>query len=118
MRRLLLRGCPLLLLGSVAACQSWRTQQVAPAQAVAAEQPKRVRVTEPNGSRLVVIGPTVAGDTLRGRSESDGYAIAIPIGDILKLETPKSNLTTSRIVAGATGLGFVIIMLACGVSSC
>jgi len=108
----------MLLLPAAAGCQSWRIEQLAPEQAVAREQPRRIRITKPGGATLVVLSPTVAGDTLRGRSESDGAAIAVPVGDILQLETPQSNLTTSTLVAAGLGAGLVAIVVTCGVSSC
>lgn len=118
MGRLFRRTCLLFLLAQVWACHGWRTEEVAPELVLAAREPERVRITEPGGATMVVLDPTVAGDTLHGRSEAGGYALAIPLADVLRLETRQGNVITSRVVVGAMALGVAGIVIACGVFTC
>jgi hypothetical protein len=112
------RWTGLLLFGlSAPACHAWRTEMVTPAQAIAEQHPEQVRVTEPSGARLVVLEPTVAGDTLRGRTASGKSSISIPLARVLRLETRKGNAAASRIIAAGLGAGFVAI-LACSAANC
>ena len=50
MRSLGRYACLLLLGAQLSACYSWRTEQGAPAQAIAGSQPEQVRITEPGGN--------------------------------------------------------------------
>jgi hypothetical protein len=112
--------CLLLLCIQLSACYSWHTEEVAPAQAIAGSQPEQVRITEPGGTTVVVLGPTVAGDTLRGRSAISGYPVAIPLAEVLQLETRRSNGTSSALVVAGLGLGAAGIGVAavCWMSGC
>lgn len=112
MRTLGRYACLALLGAQLSACYSWHTEQVAPAQAIAGSRPERVRITEPGGTTVVVLGPTVGGDTLRGRSKLTGYPVAIPLADVLQLETRRSNGTSSGLVVAAIGMGAVGIGVA------
>lgn len=113
-------ACLVLLGAQLSACYSWHTEQAAPAQAIAGSQPQEVRVTEPNGKTVVVLGPTVGGDTLRGRSALTGYPVAIPLADVLQLETRRSNGTSSGLVVAGIGVGAVGIGIAaaCWMGGC
>jgi hypothetical protein len=112
------RWAGLLLYGlSAPACHAWRTATVTPAQAVAEQQPEQVRITEPSGARLVVLEPTVAGDTLRGRTVSGKSSISIPLASVLRLETRKGNAAASTIIAAGLGAGLIAI-LACSATNC
>ena len=51
---------------SAGACTGWQTVQVSPEQLVSEQQPKKVRVTRQDGTRVEVDHPTVADDTLHG----------------------------------------------------
>ncbi|HEY7636338.1 MAG TPA: hypothetical protein VH763_12365 [Gemmatimonadales bacterium] len=111
-------GWSLILVAQLSACASWHTEQVAPEQVLAAEQPDRIRITEPGGAQVIVLRPTIAGDTLHGSSQAGGYSIAIPLAKVFKLETRQSNLVTSEVVVAALGIGVVGILVACAASSC
>ena len=113
-------ACLVLLGAQLCGCYSWRTEQVAPAQAIAGRRPEQVRITEPGGKTVVVLGPTVAGDTLRGQSKLTGYPVAIPLAEVLQLETRRSNQASSGLVVAAIGVGAVGIGVAavCWMSGC
>jgi hypothetical protein len=49
-----------------AACMGWRVQELAPAEVIAREHPKQIRVERLNGHRDVLYRPEIQGDTLRG----------------------------------------------------
>jgi NAD(P)H-flavin reductase len=66
---------------------------------------------------VIILRPIVAGDTLLGRNEVGDYAIAIPLGKVLRLETRQSNVVTSDLVIVAMGLGLAGIV-ACVASNC
>jgi len=120
MRTLGRHACLLILWSQLSGCYSWRTEQVAPAQAIADRRPEQVRITQPGGATVVVLGPTVAGDTLRGRSDLSGYPVAIPLAGVLRLETRGSNgVSSALVVAGlALGVAGIGIAAACWMSGC
>lgn len=113
-------ACLLALSLQLSACYSWRTEQVGPAQAVSDRRPEQVRITEPGGAKVVVLGPTVGGDTLRGRSKLTGYPVAIPLADVLQLETRRSNGASSALVVAGLGVGAAGIGIAavCWMGGC
>lgn len=54
MRSLGRHACLVLLAAQLSACYSWRTEEVAPAQAIAGSQPEQVRITEPGGKTVAI----------------------------------------------------------------
>ena len=113
------RGAGLLvLLTQLPACYAWRSEQVAPQLTIATTEPDRVRITEPGGATVIVLRPTVGGDTLRGRSESGGYPVSIPLAEVLKLVTRRSNGPSSALIVARIGVGVAGIAVSCGISGC
>ncbi len=104
--------CAALLPCYLAACTSWQTQEVSPEQALADEQPDKVRVTLTDGSQVEVHQPTVARDTLTGFS--DGHQVSVPLASVSELElresdTGKTIWLTVGIVGGVGLLGFITV---------
>lgn len=56
----------------LSACTSWKTQSVAPEQVFLTKQPKQVRVTRADQSRLVLVNPEITGDSLVGELPGSG----------------------------------------------
>ena len=116
----------LFLLLNLTACQTWQfVGPVSPGRFVEAEQPDRVRVTVPNGTKVELEEPSVEGDELVGRvNESsfwcraflggytrageaycDRFAVrSIPLADIFMLELRKPS-------AGRTALAVLPAVL-------
>jgi hypothetical protein len=82
MRRLI--AC-VLLPCYLAACSSWKTQEIAPEQVLAEEQPDTVRVTLTDGSQVEVYQPAASGDTLMGLRE--GQQVSIPLAGVSVQQT-------------------------------
>ena len=69
----------------LAACQSWRTQSVAPAAFVADAHPSKIRLLRADGTRVVVRHPVVRGDSITGREPRDSAGALA--AEIQRLET-------------------------------
>jgi hypothetical protein len=93
-----------LLLWYVPACTSWHVEQgVDPQQLVTAQHPKKVRVTLPDRSQLVLDQPNAAGDSLTGLV--DGKAATVATADVRQIATRKAS--AGRTVLMVVGLGVV-----------
>ena len=95
----------------LAACTSWKTQQVSPQQVISEEQPDWVRVTLTNGSQRVLKEPAVSGDTLSGLSDA-GIPVHIPLADVVDVAVEKTNaLKTAALIYAVVGVGFILLVL-------
>ncbi len=95
-------GVLLLAVTLSSGCAAWR--QVAVAPAALSSEPKQVRITQPDGSRLVILDPRIAGDTLFG-STRDGPQ-AIPLEDVRRMAVPGGS--HSQLMAGTTFVGVAL----------
>lgn len=95
-------GAILALLLFTSACASWRQVQVGPT-ALAAE-PKEVRITHPDGTRLVLYDPRIVNDTLYGTISEGKYGIAL--ADVKRMAVPSAS--ASEGVAGTTFVGVAV----------
>jgi hypothetical protein len=59
----------LLLVLHLAGCYTWRPTSVSPREAIDQEQPRRVRVTRPDSTTVVVIAPVIVGDSIAESTE-------------------------------------------------
>jgi hypothetical protein len=77
---------PITLLSFLSACHKWSTVKDPVAQTLNAKRPPEVRVTNTDGTLLMVHNPSVADDTLSGYSTELTSATRIALHDISKIE--------------------------------
>jgi len=111
----------LLLPCYLAACTSWQTQELAPEQVLAQEQPDQVRVTLSDGQRLELRYPAVHGDTLTGMREA--RQVAVPLERVSRLELREADGGKTLLLVGGVMLGTVIaagaaFAIGCAASDC
>jgi hypothetical protein len=112
----------LVLLGLPAeGCMSWKTQPVAPDQ-VLRQRPDRVRLTLAGGGTVVVMSPTIVGDSLIGapagaNPQQIAQRLTIPLSDIQSVEVQRvSGGKTALLLAGVgvTALAVIAAANCCG----
>ena len=91
----------LLLLAHLAACATWRQQEVSPEEAIAEKEPDRVRVTLEEGTRREYWEPRIEADSLRGlrrdpawaryNGEEVGEAEPTALAEVTKIEVLKRD---------------------------
>jgi hypothetical protein len=79
----------------LAACTSWKTQEIAPEQVLAEEQPDTVRVTLTDGLQVEVYQPAVSGDTFMGLRE--GQQVSIPLAGVSVQQTAPPGGATNLV---------------------
>ncbi len=95
----------------LAACTSWKTQQVSPQQVISEEQPDWIRVTLTDGSQRVLEQPAVSGDILSGLSDA-GTPVHIPLADVVDVAVEKTNaLKTAALIYVVLGIGAIAILM-------
>lgn len=120
MREVALRASPLvhvwLGVGMASGCSSWHTVPVSPRALVADARPDRVRVTEPDGTRLVIAQPQVVGDSLVGLR---GHRpVGVGLGDVTEIAVRRTSaLKTGGLVLGILALPFALIGGACALGA-
>ena len=99
-----------------AACMSWKTQPVSPDQVVA-RKPDQVRVTLASGGRIVVVRPTIVGDSLIAApagsdSTRSAERLAIPLSDVRSVEVQRVNAGKTALLIGGVGLTALVVIAA------
>jgi hypothetical protein len=106
----------ILLVTYLSGCTSWKAQAVAPERVLQDSHlvRKGVRVTTLDGQRFKVEHPALRADTLTGTR--DTTAIAIPLGQVQKLEVrrpsaPRTVLLVAGSLVGAAAAALVALCL-------
>ena len=105
------RPIPLVLLaGSLSGClgsslKSWRVQPPPPAAVVTEQHPKRIRVSRPDHTKIVLRNPSVIGDSLVA-TDAAKRSVAMPLAEVTQLEVEKTNGGKVAFLLG----GFVAIV--------
>jgi len=106
----------MLVITYLTSCYVWRSTTVSPQETLQVEPRDRVRVTQVDRTRIVVYGPSIANDTLRGFSDSKPHDPLddIPLAQVVELEVRESSfvLTTTLVVGVILGVGLGLIALA------
>lgn len=92
-------GLILLLACATSGCSAWR--QVAVSPAALATEPKEVRVTRPDGTRLILYDPAMTPDSIAGVHE--GNRLALPLAEVSRIAVPSAS--KSQLEAGTTFVG-------------
>ncbi len=102
------------------ACTSWKTQPVSPEHTIATKQPSRVRVTRADGSKIILIRPQVAGDSLAGDLPGSGRPgqpnsrLAVPLSDVREVAVERvDGVKTGALIVG---LGLTAVLVAAALS--
>jgi hypothetical protein len=98
----------------VGACVGWKTQRVSPDQVVA-KNPAQVRVTLGNGNRIVLVRPTIIGDSLIGAPPgSDPKRVAprrvVPLADVRSVEVRRVNAGRTALLIAGVGVTAVAVI--------
>jgi hypothetical protein len=106
--RVLAVAVALMLVG----CATWRAT-TAPLPEVVRDHPDRIRVTRRDSGQVEVRGPVLVSDTLRGTRED--RRIAIPVDDILRVETRgfsagKSSILIGGLIVAATAVLIYVLI--------
>jgi hypothetical protein len=91
---------------ALVACTRWVPQELTPAQVVSEMKPARIRVTRSDSTRLVLVQPQVAGDSMIG--SVPGRRTSIPLSDVAAVSLRKGN-------PGGTVLVVLGVLVAAGV---
>jgi hypothetical protein len=87
----------------VGGCATWKVQEPAPEQVIAAQAPDRVQVTKTDGTQLEIWEPQVVADSLAGLTEPDDAVWAagrsrphmvpttVPLGEIKHVAVRRTN---------------------------
>jgi hypothetical protein len=101
----------ILLPTHLAACTTWQTQDLSPQQVIAQEQPDKVLVKLADGSKVVLTGPQVSGDTLSGYDGTEPYRV--PLADVSAIELKEADtLLTVGVIFGALVVVGVVVTIA------
>ena len=106
-----------LLATHLAACTSWRVENVPPVQLFQTTAPSEVRVTRPDDSKVVLTRPAIVRDSLWGWSR-DGE-LGMPLTDVTVIATRHGDAGKS--VALGVGLAVGAIAAAglyCATTDC
>ena len=102
----------------LAACTTWRPIPPDLRITPTAPLPRGVRVTRPDGSRVMMVWPRVRGDTLYGVWYRD--TVRVPLADVSRLE--REQLSLPRTLALGVGLPVAVIgslyLIMCGSGQC
>ncbi|MFC1639226.1 hypothetical protein ACFL3B_00515 [Gemmatimonadota bacterium] len=101
----------MLLPTMLAACMTWKTQDVSPRQLVNEQQPDTVRVTLADGTRFTLGTPGVSGDTIFGNVASE--RMVFPFDDVAELSVRGTSATKTigLVVLGAITI-FCVVAIA------
>lgn len=109
------RTAALLAVGvAVGACTSLR--RVQPAEFLAHNSPEVVWVTHVNNTVVPVAQPEMSGDTLRGMWRGTSRTVAIPLGEIQRVQARVPDRTKTLIAVAGGLTGFVASVYALWIS--
>src|SRR5439155_26158232 len=79
----------MLMAGQIGGCTAWRLETVSPAEVIAREKPRVVRVQYADEQHEVLYQPEVRGDSLLARSEPDARHAdrAMALADVASIAT-------------------------------
>lgn len=107
------------LTAQLAACTTWRLEQVAPADLIARDHPSRVRIDATDGSRQVFYRPEVRGDSLWGRKREAAAKAdrVVALRDVTGVATRHTSAGKSALLVlgiGATAVGALVLTFTLG----
>jgi hypothetical protein len=117
------------MLGQLAACSTWKVQELAPEQVIAQQSSEKVQMTKTDGRQLTVWDPQIVSDSLVGLTEPQDFVpaagrtrpqkepVSMPLGEIEHLAVLKTNSTAFAVgIVLVAGILIVSMAAACGSS--
>jgi hypothetical protein len=96
----------------LAACHSWRTQPVNPAELLATAPPPKVRLKLHDGRRIVVRQPALRADTIVSQAPNDPFALALGEVDSVAVRKGDGGKTTGLVLL-IVGVPALLCAVAC-----
>ncbi len=100
----------ILLATQLGACTVWQVAGPTPAEYIGSHNPGQVRVSRANFPDLLLIEPSVRGDSLHGFPASGGR-VAFPLSDVQQITVRKVSWTRTFGVVGAVAGGVALVAL-------
>jgi hypothetical protein len=96
------------------ACMTWETQQVSPDQVVS-QIPSQVRITHAGGSRTVMAGPTIVGDSIVGapvesHAAPNAQRLSTALADVQAVEVQRVNGGKTALAVAGAGLAALLFI--------
>jgi hypothetical protein len=95
-------ACLALLTSGTTGCPAWRQVSVSPA--ALETEPKELRVTHADGTRLVLYDPEITADSVIGTTE--GHRLAMSLEEVSRIAVPSAS--KSQHEAGTTFVGSAV----------
>lgn len=92
------------------ACQTWQVAGPTPAEFLSKHSPGQVMVLRADSSRLILLDPTLEGDTLRGFAQTGGRP-ALPLTEVRSVSVRRTSLGRTLGLVGAVGAGVAVALL-------
>jgi hypothetical protein len=112
MMRILTTLCVAMLLTG---CTGWHTERLSPQDVITAKQPYEVRLTLPDGARVVLQEPRIAADSVVG--VRDSRPTAYPLKNVARLETRRFSVGRT-IALGLPAAAVAGLVIFCASSGC
>ena len=96
----------------LAACHSWRTQPVSPAELLATSPPPQVRLRLHDGRRVVVRQPALRADTVVSQASGDPFALALAEVDSVAVRKGDTGKTIGLVLL-IVGVPALVCAAAC-----
>jgi hypothetical protein len=105
-QRSTIRVAVLAVIGFGQGCTTWRAAPLTPETFPREHAPRVVRVTLPDGARLMLQGAVLTPDSLRGTDVGTQRPVVVPLSGIEQVETP--HFAIERAIGLLLGLGLVV----------
>lgn len=107
-----------MLLLQLTGCQTWRVAGPTPAEFVRDRSPDRILVRRTDGSRVVLLSPSIENDSLRGFALTGGIP-TMPLDAVQSISVRRVSWGKTLGLVGVVGAGIAVTALlsSCGGSS-
>ena len=108
----------LALLPQITGCQTWRAAGPTPAEFVRDRSPDRIQVRRTDGSRIILLNPSVDNDSLQGFALTGGVP-SMPLDAVQSISVRRVSWGKTLGLVGVVGAGIAVAALlsSCGASS-
>jgi hypothetical protein len=100
----------LVSLALLAGCQTWRVAGPTPTEYLSKHSPDQILVLRADSSRLILLDPSLEGDTLRGFAQTGGRP-ALPLSEVRSVSVRGTSWGKTLGLVGAVGAGVAVALL-------